>query len=458
MDFAYDDNIKKDHKSISSPLATAKMPIQRHVGFEFEISWRTYKAKSGKMDEAMQNPGPENSDFLKKKDQIFQSDTFEVQADETTDNQSDFEVITIPFSEDASGLEELRTTGHKLVDFFQQMELVSKASPTKCITLEPMNRFGVVTMDDAFVKPNFPFVITPQMTAGFRLSEIPDFLQDIFPTEASPYGANFRTRFGQKAVTRSHLKDFFYEKHYRSNVANGEIPNKVEAGRKKFLANHPDLPPWSMSPNLRGLLCLIVHYLDSCSKLYLTYPKSAMNLLARTDFAEMFKVLPLKERIYFGPKHPERWLRLVKCCHPYMSWKDPVFKHGVYKDAKDEKDKHILDEVTIQKWLQNIPRGVDMLSKHHFPNFEHAHHLESMGEYRDKTDPGGGTNTTRAPIIEIRGMETIDKPEVLPRWMENAWKMIYALNNRLNLKYGEPFEIDEDKLEVFCAKPPPFRP
>ncbi|BDD11493.1 hypothetical protein FUAX_39250 (plasmid) [Fulvitalea axinellae] len=440
------------------PNAVSKAPIQRLVGFELELSWPTRRPKMGMEDEALADPGGEEYTIpLKKKDLLFTGDDFEVQADETSDGKSDFEVVTEPFAEDATGLERLRTASRKIVDFFHEIETLSKENPNPFMGFSPLAKHGMTLMHEAIFKPRFPFNITPQMTAGIRLSELPDFYRDAFPTSKDPFTRYGRRAFGRRALSKSHLHEFPYEHHHRSNVFNGDIPDKVEEGRKKFMAKHPDLPSWSMSPNMRGLLCMIVHYLKAASKPHLSYPKSAFNFLARTDFAEMFKVLPLKERVYFGPKHIIRWLRLIQSCYPYLSWKAPLFTHGVYSDGPKE-SQHILDGLTVQAWLENIPKGVDLLTRWNFPTHEHAHHLESMGEYASRTDEGGGTNTTRAPIFEVRGMDILTSPDNLPRWMENGWKMIYALNKRLDLKYGEPFEIDEAKLDVFCAKPPPFRP
>jgi hypothetical protein len=188
-----------------------------------------------------------------------------------------------------------------------------------------------------------------------------------------------------------------------------------------------------ISPATQGLVAILVNYieaganknrdvklpLDLAHAGALNYPKRIADLLlARTDMAKMFELLP--EANFFAQR-PHVFENLVlSSLNPDLKigLEDPLFARGIQNDENDPMKGITIPELTIGDWIYGITHGFDMLST--------VKDTESMGELGGRTEKigprrGYGTFTAdrmEAGIFEFRGAQREKLP--LLRWKEFA--------------------------------------
>lgn len=175
----------------------------------------------------------------------------------------------------------------------------------------------------------------------------------------------------------------------------------------EFQATHLGGAP--MSPELQGLLTLVVDYLrQGTTTARLNYPKEAITMMARTSFTKMFSMLPERDRL---AAHREQWVAMVlevlaSCSvavapltndpdRPAMGQTfmdlDPVPRPGAPAPARSEQlgasaelpgggdPEHLKLNVTRGEWLNEMPER-DLLSNATDQRFE------GMGKLGNATD------------------------------------------------------------------------
>jgi len=201
----------------------------------------------------------------------------------------------------------------------------------------------------------------------------------------------------------------------------------MEASAKRISGQHP-----KSSEQLVGLLVLIRNYLNAGTDknkgevltpearhmLALNYPKRIADaVLARTNFAKLFKLLPSEERNRFV-KAKQSWVPFVlSTVSDTILPNDSVIERGIQVDENDPTRGITKPALKVKEWLLGMLDGVDLL-----PTIADA---ESMGGMDQKTEKVGASDQAAAAfpqlypridvgIFEFRGAQAHKIP--LNRW------------------------------------------
>ncbi|MCG8477285.1 MAG: hypothetical protein MI784_17605, partial [Cytophagales bacterium] len=273
----------------------------------------------------------------------------------------------------------------------------------------------------------------PQATAGIRLSKVHKLLDDISaPPEKEPRSVGER-KFKGRVFLIGEQETGRFDRGASLNAR--YVVDQAEEVCSKIQEVHG----LQVSEAFKGFLSLAVIYLIEGYRGSPTYPKSMAVLLARTDFARMFSLLPENERRLLAKNDAASWLAVVRSMVPecLKDFSQPFFKNGVYI-ARPEIHRHILRGLSLEQWLKEMTKGRDLLTERHFPNRLRAYELESMGAMGDRTDTVLGEP---APIFEFRaGKKLMNAMEAMTYAVE-TFKTVYAVNRGLDHYYGEPLDI-----------------
>jgi hypothetical protein len=360
--------------------------IQRDVGFEFETGWLVTKEEN------------QQQKSLKKKDPVGAGGYggFNVEADEALNDASEVEfVLHPPLPVVRGGIAALSGVMDGIVSVGNQLKTARSQGGNQPFRLSTATGRQAddawqITPGDADLKAG------PQVTAGLLLSELSKLGEN---SQEAPLPGGFNRT---KMTAQSNTAAF------------------AELDRSKVV-----LPDDEMSAELVGLLSVILSYLRAGESRGLEYPKQIADtfLLARTDLAQMFKMLPKKERDFFQ-MNGSHWVNLVmqlaKAAEIEGDAKDRVILHGVRPNALAP-----FRPVgpTRELWLIYMYKGVDLLSG------VLDDELESMGALEAKTEKVGAENKD-APIFELRGAQTTKIP--LTEWKPFAtqvYQYLFLLQN-----------------------------
>jgi len=203
------------------------------------------------------------------------------------------------------------------------------------------------------------------------------------------------------------------------------------------------------SERLKGLVAYIFRYLSMASQVTggnvtMPYAKVSTLFLARTDFKQMFALLPEDERKKYGgatygggAEHVEDFVRLVQ---------QAIADAGLHADygdgAKKVFDRPIKGGVTIDvtrgDWLRAIANGTgDLLSGKYqasLGNAGNAEQLESMGNLESKRDRVGvdpdEVKQFTGIVTEFRGHTGLRAPNTWPAYAMRCFKYLKELNQR----------------------------
>ena len=171
----------------------------------------------------------------------------------------------------------------------------------------------------------------------------------------------------------------------------------------------PQLAPGS--PELHSLLGLVAAYMEA-GETAVFYPKLITDrvLLARTDFATLFKMLPKNEQDWFR-KTPRDFVALA-LVSAQLGDHDPN-KQVITKVWTDENmtDRHPVGP-TRERWLWFMTQGYDLLSSLHYRELASSYadrpeearlgtELESLGEMGARTEEVGAARQ-QGGIFELR--------------------------------------------------------
>jgi hypothetical protein len=314
-----------------------------------------------------------------KKDLIHSGNEFRVEADEAGGGKSELEFIIHP---------PIPTTSMAIASLAERMapvylfgaKLLSKASSEmfklNMVTGQPADEKFVIHPADTSLSAR------PQVTAGISLENIP------------------KLQFPQKGVSLPPQLD---QTHVSAGTASIDVDGAAEFLPKEFEV---------MPPQLKGLLMPIGMYLYNGQRA-VSYPKQIADnfLLARTDCAGLFKLLPEDLKTYFRKK-PEDFVKMAMAAGCVDDPEAPVIGR-VWKNENNPSEGVEPIGPSRRKWLYFITQGYDLLSGSHYKEFlnddmlsgaEHkkmAKELESLGELGKKTEPTKGEEK-EGGIFELR--------------------------------------------------------
>jgi Domain of unknown function (DUF4157) len=387
----------------SGPATGGAVVVQRKVGFEFETGW------------LVQQQGPIRRRWLKRKERVGGTtfNGFKIEADEDAGRTELEFIVYPPVEEGQAGLRRLNQIMTSMTITGAKLEGVAKiAKPTF-----PLSTVTGGSADSSYlITPTNDLLLHggPQVTSGLDLAKI-----------------------GQlKALQQG------------GSAAPAELQETLRslessAGQARRGASDEGT---KISPQLQGLIAVIVNYLEAGAArlpgqrlsaverhdVALDYPKVVGNiLLARTDFAALFELLPLREASRYAER-PQSFVRLVVASLDRrfgIRESDPIFARGIKVHETDPSKGIVVPDLTVGDWLYGIPHGFDFLTT--------VKDADSMGEFGPKTEDVGPQRTTasgtsnlartEAGIFEFRGAQVNKLP--LNRWQPFALEFLQYISD-----------------------------
>jgi hypothetical protein len=378
---------------------------------------------------------------LSKKEKIVRGTGFTLEADEGN-AQSDgsgasvTEFVTDAFEEDEAGLKSLDKS---LTDFEAATKKVAAlADKRKVVHANEVAPGGLV---GKVIFPTTSLEGVLQVTGAIDLARIPQLMKNMNAAE------------GESAKD---TKDFLVARESLGKALGGGAAPAGPTGKapdkaKKAVQDHKDFatfdnrnpPPELGSDELQGLVALIASYMMTANSDQLGYAKTIAPIMARTDFAAMFKMLNKEEQAYF--KNDPAALAAIVEFATGLDMAEDIFPHGIYNDprAKGAGNKDALKGLTRTRWVTGIATGTDYLSAVKFnenPDInpgdrtEKKGDLESMGAMGGKTEQVG-TAKKEAPLFEIRSLGQLATPGIMHQRALDIFKFLSALNEDKNATF-----------------------
>jgi hypothetical protein len=383
--------------------ASGDLTVQRKVGIEIETGW--YVAKADKPLIGKTKPGTP----LKKYDVVGEPfDGFKVTADTAPNKRSEIEfVVDPPVEEGDDGKQRLETVMGKLTGIGERMVQAGKEkqhfTQDKATDRKPDKNF-VIT-------PNGPLDGSPQVTIGLALDAITRMGQT--PPPAPVAAQQPTTAAGQQPAPQPPP-----DRPAPVAMQPGAAYLSAQARR---VTGKGALP--APSDDLRGLIAVISSYIikGSITSRQLAYPKQIANvLMARTDFAKLFGLLPAAERTILEADR-KLWVDLVVDAASVGKLSGGTIDPNANIIAVGTKRSGVRD-LTITDWLTAIADNDDKLNSVYAPT--------RMGALKDRTEQVGPDNARReAGIFEFRASQMTKLP--LARWKDFAI-MAHAYITRLH--------------------------
>lgn len=428
--------------------------IQRKIGFEFEAG-------------RLRSFGPGGTD-LEKKDLLLSGQGFTVEADELN-GMSDVEIVTEPVEETTAGEQKLVSTMNNVVSFTRAADRIGDArgeAVDERLPLEWFRAFGT-PVANRFMQYGM-WQSTVQATAGIKPQHLYKVLEhlgtrpeDPEPLDQDEDGKEGSGLLEQEAERREEV-DLF--------ARDPQVRDAHQATGRALARNFRDI---EAPDSVKGLVGLLTIHLVRGQQGVPAYAKTISGpLLARTDFATLFSLLPAPWKLYFK-QNPNDFVHLVINAAVGASGKrftadDPVFAGGLYNDENFTSQKSGAPNVsglTIGAWLRGLvgdvplatgslswlkryigePRGKDQLTSQHFPGSPAAKgELESLGSYGSKTDLIGGSwlfgGGTQAGIFEFRETGQSLTPNAWLSYAVAMLRYVRAVNSgqQAELRYTRP--------------------
>jgi hypothetical protein len=353
------------------------------------------------VDNAINQPAKRKP--IKKGDALLKGPGFEMQADELTGGGSDIEFVTDPFGEfDVAKATQAANAIVAICTAIQNNALNSNQWITRTDTL---GAHGSVKKSDSFVEMTNNITAKPQTTIGLRLDMLFELMKDIGIAQANEgAGDTARRQMGREKLMSQPVPGSLQQPGPALRRV-GDATTEVDTAVANYQANNAGLAAWVPSNHLKGLMALLWTYIRAANVNLPNYAKAIAPIMARTDFAKIFKMLPANEQVMFKQHGGQDFVDLMQEC-PYiqgLNMAQPLFL-GVYAgDAT--KNNQMLAALTRDSWLKGITQGVDQLTQKSFPSTQKSvrAEMESLGSLGKKTDKVGIANVD-APIFELRGL------------------------------------------------------
>lgn len=442
--------------------------VQRKVGFEFEAdAWFSYLVERRMTPQEQQIKDQDRSainltattagGFTKppKKGHVIQSigggtrpgpgPGFELQADEKDADHGDLEFVTKPFEETQQGYDDLKSTlemMRSLMNFLVSLPIRNKTGSYIWPDEHKLDYNLLLSLGDR------PMKLKPQVTGGIGLDKISSVMENmgVVPGE-SPVEANKR-KDGRGSLLAANTT--------MAKIL-GSAPGMARNAIQHYLPQR--LVNWALVQNdfqdtnaLQGLVSMAVAYVKAgVNVTFASYPKVLAPLMSRTEFSTLFGLLPAPQQNALR-SDPKVFCDLVLAAansNIGITSKDvalvdtmPLIQHFGKAGMDDIK------QLTIGRWLDGIPRGVDYLSVSGFQQMLHedrgtpgaltqqqmavSEELEGFGALGSKTDSGNA-------IVEFRGIPTMLDHTQIEEFALNFHKYIVNLNTkpRGSVYYGK---------------------
>lgn len=389
------DLTKSDHQNESINNQTDI--IQRAVGFEFETPLTIKKAtKWSRIKKFLfgccSNVELEYEDMAKYQT-AYIGNGWKLTADCTPEG-SVIEFVTDPVDETAG------PTGHNrlnniMIDLTNYVINLNAQNANQQFTLDQATGIAndniyQITIPLANVNQNI--AANPQTTAGIRLDKLGDLAQSV-----NAPGAVLGTARHDLMGMDNGVWGPGFNRYY--GYANAEV--------------NASMPLLLRSDTLKGLVTLIISYIiegapligftsDQC---FIEYAKHITILMARTNFAAMYRSLPQAEKTHFT-NTPIDWINLIIQAAARDNTRDLnangragadgyLLERSISRDGVNfYQPNQLTGNITRRAWLNGIRNGRDLSS-----NFD-----TSMGGLKGKMDNVGPGQALQSPILEFRKM------------------------------------------------------
>ncbi|BDD12609.1 hypothetical protein FUAX_50410 (plasmid) [Fulvitalea axinellae] len=401
----------------------SKTPIQCLIGYEFEIAdWILFKE---------QERQPEQTDLeyreassYKKGTLLYEEELWQMVADTDVRRTPYMEFVTKPFPETIEGYGQALDAFSEIRTLCQQIwQSVPEPHPDdnfRYLPLSDVINFLNLADENAMLQtklPNPAPTFSPQTTAGVVLSELPAVFAKLAGSYLTdPEDLAARKRQGQEYMS--------------TNGTPGSFALRYAVDRSRDLTQS-----WGLSKHFEGFFSYVLFYLIQAYGGTSSYAKNFTSILARTDFARMFELLPLEEQEWLKENNASEFLDLIEWALPEHAnnLDTPFFFRGIFLNMPATHHQ-MLKRLTRRTWLVDITKGMDRLTERNFPNRLRAYEMESLGAMGDKTDEIKGI---QAPILEFRGGRKRLTPDEAEDYVSESFKMLLLLHEGQDTFWGE---------------------
>lgn len=405
--------------------ATA-LAVQRAVGYEFEASsWGSYQPRGlSTLSAAIANP-PNKAKRIDKGETLVKGTGFELQADDRSGGGSDIEFVTDAFAEtDKAGV---AAAANGIVTMFQDLDNLAQQAAGGRIRVKDLPT-GNVKMKRAFLSPGY-LSVKPQTTLGIRLDQVFEVLKEIGLAQGGETPKETQDRMDGRQKLMSLPTAGTQPGHAITRV--GNATTEVEAALAAHKNANAPLANWAPTDSAKGFLALLFTYMEAAKNTLPDYAKAIAPIMARTDFAKIFDLIPPNDRAILGANGGTALVTVMGLCPAFgaMNMTLPLFEGGIH--ANTGAPSPILDDLKRDAWLKGITKGVDLLTQKKFPSKKKSARaeIESLGSLGKKTE-GVGNLGIAAPIFELRGMAGNVPVHTLPALTEAIRK--YAKHKNRN--------------------------
>jgi hypothetical protein len=405
---------------VCTALFTASVS-RADIGFEFESNKNTLAFQftgqplsQAQLSANCQNAMLNNANAPYKKP-IVEGDYFTAEADELTGGYADLEIVVhgasmtgFPFDDDSRTA--LDQTLKQISSIYRVMRdasdtAVTAQRPSACMlatTLSPNNgvnnKFIVVTAPASFRTTK----VVVQATLGIRLDRLNRFMLDIGEKLPNEGAVDFNNRAdGKNFLLPDENRTSFgtYSVGAAADAANTAVDAFVNANPNAFAPNDR-----SATAALRGMVSITTLYLRGTDNIRAGLAKNSTPILARTDFAKMFSLLPRPQRNYFVANKAQ-WVALVlNAAGMNGKGTQPLFANLNNLRQLTTKEAWLRGMVGTQSIGGSYKLGTDLLTAKNSGQPE----LETMGSLGNKTDSVLGDPLVReSPIFELRALKGV---------------------------------------------------
>ncbi|BDD05610.1 hypothetical protein [Aureibacter tunicatorum] len=401
----------------------AKGVVQRAVGFEVEVkNWRTWKPRDdqsffeGLLRRGISYRKPHNA-----RDVLMKSKGYELTADRPS-SESVPEFVTDAFQETDDGEQKLQRTFQSIVELVDHMHQDAQKHPNSLNDLRHYEYAGDLrkpfTMIDAENVPD----LHPQATVGVHLTKMSNLME--ISGNHSP---------SQKAHSRfTRIADVHDPPAYQEKDSMTSAFPKALKALESFKKKHISEPNWEPSEELKNLFAYMIHYLECPMVNFQSYPKSYFPIMARTDFAMTFKLMPPEEVFMFSENDGELFVKLFEHvnfsppCGTKMEMHQQVFQKGI-RQGQPTASCHEINGLNRAAWVRNIALGRDMMTQDDYPGKRNqGRQFETMGAWY-KYDRLGDWRIP-APVLELRRIQFTRDIKELPLIAHDVFNTIRELN------------------------------
>lgn len=411
----------------------AHVPRQHGFTRDMRIEKASY-VNGGRGYGAPGQPFDPNMTFhaLKKKEKIVHGGDFALEADEENAGAdgragSNSEFVTIAFEETPAGRAALDKALQEIEGIGVRVDKLAEANRPYAHAKE-IHSGGLI---GKVVMPKADLWGALQFTAGVDLARINALMLSMAKGEGESAEAAAGRHDGRMVLGAA--------------TGHGEVASPVGTAAvaateavAALKARHGD--PEIGSRELEGLVGLMASYLVQANGGNIGYAKSIATLMARTDFAQMFKMLPKKDYELLS-RYPKAFLGLIERAAGGLKMDGLMFEKGIHNDTKAPGDKDALASLRREDWIYGVAGGVDYLTKAKFnenpmatgnegPNSE----LESMGELGPRTEKVGPAGKD-APIFEERALGRLALTELRSRALD-IFDFIVSLNANESARFN----------------------